>query len=348
MNSKATSSKKGKKKQSLLSGVVTALVIGTASYYGTKYLNQPILDPLLVALFLGFILKFFVRSGESDDQQGLHIATKILIPIGIVFYAAKNLNFTKIAEMPSDSYILTIIVLVATLFISLVIGALFKLKKETLFLTATGSSVCGSSAIAITAPSVKANARQITSALVGVVIAGFITMILTVPVFGLIMDIDNGVLATFAGAVLPLTGLVKATMQDFTFFARSMPLSEVSSLALSVKALKFPALIILIPIFSSMVRRRLSLPLALWLYVGAGILGTYLFNSMQQDYTENYLPWISKGYGIAWAAAMASIGLGTDFRNVFKNDGALNTFLTSFFALTVATLFFFIGLAIFS
>ena len=73
-------------------GLLLAVLIGVAGYSLKVLTKSPLVDPLLVAMVMGII----VRTGIEDSRRfspGFTLAPAIFIPIGIGFYAAKNLNF---------------------------------------------------------------------------------------------------------------------------------------------------------------------------------------------------------------------------------------------------------------
>ena len=70
-------------------GLMLAILIGAVGYSAKVLTKSHLVDPLLVAMVIGII----VRTGIPDSRRfspGFTLAPAIFIPVGIAFYAAKN------------------------------------------------------------------------------------------------------------------------------------------------------------------------------------------------------------------------------------------------------------------
>ena len=106
------------------------------------------------------------------------------------------------------------------------------------------------------------------------------------------------------------------------FLSRQLPEKELVALALSVKAARYLGLLIAIPLFASLVQKRLYVPWPLWLFLGAGLLGTWIHVTHRTFYSATLIPIVKPLYGISWSVAMAAIGLNADVRQLLSNNGA--------------------------
>lgn len=111
---------------------------------------------------------------------------------------------------------------------------------------------------------------------------------------------------------------------------------------LSVKASRYLGLLIAIPLFASLTQKRLYLPWTLWLFLGAGLLGTWICGAHRDFYHTTLIPAVKPLYGISWSVAMAAIGLNADVRQLLSNNGA-KALIMAFTGCGAAMLTFFLG-----
>ena len=147
--------------QAIPSGLLTAAFIGILAYAGTRYLQSPIADPLVMAMIAGVTVRTAMRR-KTRWHRGFAAAPSVFIPVGIVFYGMKNMNFAGYTQVQSESLLLTGLVLLVYFGTILALGRLLGQKDRISYLTAAGSAICGASAIAITSPAVEADSDDIS------------------------------------------------------------------------------------------------------------------------------------------------------------------------------------------
>jgi uncharacterized integral membrane protein (TIGR00698 family) len=331
-----------KKLRELWAGLLLAVVIGTLGYAIKALTKSPFADPLLLAMIAGIIVRTAI--GESGKlKPGFALAPAIFIPFGICFYAAKNLNFAELAKVQMSMIVLLIAIVAIYFAVILSLGKLLKQRKQITYLTATGSAICGASAIAVTSPAVEAEPDDISISLLSVALAAFFGLFIILPFLGSLFMVSDKVFGLLSGSVLQFTGFVKASVSNIPYLRQEMPAKELVSLALSVKAVRFLGLLIAIPLFGSLVRNKIYIPWVLWAFLGSGILGTWIYSYDKVFYKDSLLPVIEPVYDIFWSIAMAAVGLNANVKQLLSNNGtkALIMAFTGFFAATAA---FFIGL----
>ncbi|NIR34409.1 MAG: putative sulfate exporter family transporter, partial [Desulfuromonadales bacterium] len=110
--------------------------------------GMAVADPLLLALMTGILLR--ALAGERwRFGQGTAQATRLLFLPGVVFYALRNLHVGTVARIHADSAILLVAVVLSYFAVVLLLGRLLRQKQTITALVATGSAVCGASAIAM-------------------------------------------------------------------------------------------------------------------------------------------------------------------------------------------------------
>ena len=325
-------------------GLLLALCIGAAGY-GIRVVTQaPIANPLLAALIMGII----VRTAMGNMRKlkfGYTLAPKIFIPVGIVFYAANNLNFIKFAKVEVSMIAILIVEILVYFLVILVLGKMLGQRKQITYLTATGSAICGASAIAITSPAVEAEPDDISISLLSVALAAFVGLFIVFPFLAILFDIDNKAYGLLSGSILQFTGFVKVAVESMPPLTGVMPTEDLMSFALSIKAARYLELLIAIPLFASLVRKKIYIPWFLWAFIGAGLLGTLIYAKNEFFYTNSLMPYIRPIYDISWSIAMAAIGLNADGKQLLSNNGA-KALIMAFAGFVAATASFFIGMAI--
>lgn len=307
--------------QAIPSGLLMAMLIGMLAYAVTRWLRSPIADPLVMAMIVGVIVRTAVGN-RTALHRGFALAPSVFIPIGIVFYGMKNLNFVRFAETQPRSLFLPGLVLMAYFVTILVLGRLLGQRDRIGYLAAAGSAICGASAIAITSPSIEADPDDISISILAVTMAALVALFTFLPFVAATLEMNDRSFGLLSGSVLQITGFVKAAVMDPPFVSRQLSDEELVSFALSIKAARYMGLLIAIPLFASLVHKRFCIPWVLWVFLGAGLLGTWLCATHRDFYTAKAIPVITPIYGLSWSIAMAAVGLNADARKLLSDNGA--------------------------
>lgn len=169
------------------------------------------LEATAVAIIIGVFVRF---SGllPAKTLQTLKVYEKILI-WGIIFIGA-SLNFREIANQGPK--ILLVIGLTMTLSFSLImaLSRLFRLPTDLSLLLTVGTTICGTTAIAVTAPLIKARQEAISYAVATITLWG-LTAIFIYPGLAHQLGLSDLHFGVFAGTAIHATPQVVAA--GFTF-----------------------------------------------------------------------------------------------------------------------------------
>jgi uncharacterized integral membrane protein (TIGR00698 family) len=130
------------------------------------------LGPLSVALLLGLLWRSFMHV-PSDQHIGIGFSAKQLLRIGIVLLGVR-LDFALIAHSGYKIVVLDLIVIIFGLVFITWLGKRAGLPGQLALLVAVGSSICGASAVAATAPVIRARESDIALAIPLVSVLGTI------------------------------------------------------------------------------------------------------------------------------------------------------------------------------
>jgi uncharacterized integral membrane protein (TIGR00698 family) len=157
------------------------------------------------AAFLAIVLSVLFRNlglVPKACYPGIKAFEKILI-LGIVLLGA-SLNFKSIGSQGASMLVIVLVTMLISFFVIYFLGKVFKLPPDLAVLLAVGTTICGGTAIAVTAPLIKAEEKHIGYAFGTIALWGFVA-ILFYPViaqFAGVTDISFGV---FAGTAIHST-----------------------------------------------------------------------------------------------------------------------------------------------
>ncbi len=323
--------------------VALALSIGLGAYLLQIRLRAAIIDPLVLALLAGILVRSLF-AGRSPFFASSFAACRLFIPFGIVFYAAENLNFIKLGQLSPGMLLLLIAVILAYFGGVFLLGRLLGQRLKITCLVATGSAICGASAIAITSPAVEAEPDDVSVSLLAVTLAALLGLFIVVPFLATLLGVTGTAFGLLAGSIMQFTGFVKEAVQRMPYLAGDSGL-ELARFAVAIKAGRYLGLLIAIPLVASVVRRRVYLPWSLWAFLLAGILGTWLYQYDAAFYQQSIAPFSRPAYQISWGAAMAAVGLNADVRQLLSDNG-VKAFWMALGGMGTALATFFFGLAL--
>lgn len=164
------------------------------------------LTPLITspsALVIGFLLSSL---GSVPHHVNTAKVTKKLLAYSIVGLGF-GIQFEQAITVTSDGIGLIVTTIIATLLLGWWIAKWIGLNKETGYLIASGTAICGGSAIAAVAPAIKAHDEQIGLALATVFVLNSIALF-AFPVIGHALALDQVTFGTWAAIAIHDTSSV--------------------------------------------------------------------------------------------------------------------------------------------
>jgi len=314
-------------------GFSLAIILGVIAYGIKRFAGSPLADSLLIGMLMGIVIKFIIGKDE-ELEPGFKLAPIIFIPIGIIFYGAINLDFVQFAGIKPGLLVLLLVIVLVYFASILFLGKLLKQKNKISYLTATGSAICGASAIAITSPAVDAEPDDASISLISVFIIASLGLFILFPFISNLLNLTNETFSLLSAMTLQFTGFVKAATGGFS--------PELAGFALSIKAARYLGLLIAIPLFSSFIKKKFHVPWFLWAFLLAGLLFSFV-----KPLAEILNPSFKLLLGIFWSTAMAGIGLNADLKYLLSNDG-IKAMVMAFAGFILAIIAFFIGISLIS
>lgn len=223
----------------LLPGIILCTVI---SYLGTflgTYL--PGLGAASLSIFMGIIFRNLIFRETKIFLEGSGFAESHILPYAIILLGG-TLSITTILEIGVSGVAFIILQMTITILSAIFIGKKLGFSRNFGLLMASGNAVCGSAAIASTAPVIKANEDEKGIAITIVNVTGTVLMLLLPFLAGLIYNHNTLETSAFIGGILQSVGQVVASA--------SMVSENVKDLATIFKIVRVIFLVFVVLVFS--------------------------------------------------------------------------------------------------
>lgn len=160
----------------ILSVFIAFMGIIFSSYLGIgilKFDKSPI-SPIMVAIVLGLVISNIFNISEKF-KKGINFSISNILKFGIVCLGIR-LGFSDIINLGLVALPIILICITAALMTVRFLKKRIKVSDRMSILIAVGTSVCGSSAIVATAPSINASKEEVTYAIANITLFGILAM----------------------------------------------------------------------------------------------------------------------------------------------------------------------------
>ena len=150
----------------------------TSFIYGTAiaFCLLPFVSPA-IALFTGIFLSLLGIKHESISKLTAFVLQAAIVLMGF------GMNLSQVIKASQTGFMLTAMSVVFTMSAGLLLGKLFGVEKKISMLIASGTAICGGSAIAAIAPVINAKNYQISFSLIVIFILNAVALLIF-PVIG--------------------------------------------------------------------------------------------------------------------------------------------------------------------
>lgn len=188
-----------------LPGIAFCFCISLPSYFLGKAF--PLIGGPVFAILLGMVIAVFLKD-KGVFSAGISFTGKKVLQYAVVLLGF-GLNLTTIAKTGSLSLPIIVATIAVSLVLSFVLCKVMKIPARVSTLIGVGSSICGGSAIAATAPVIDANDEEIAQA-ISVIFLFNILAALIFPSLGSFLQMTNDGFGIFAGTAVNDTSSVTA------------------------------------------------------------------------------------------------------------------------------------------
>ncbi|WP_307977350.1 YeiH family protein [uncultured Streptococcus sp.] len=189
-----------------LPGIVLCLGLAIPAWFLGQWL--PLIGAPVFAIFIGMLVGSFYQQRQST-QAGIAYTSKYILQWAVVLLGF-GLNLSQVMSVGVTSLPIILTTITTSLLVAYGLQKTFKLDVNIATLIGVGSSICGGSAIAATAPVIDAKDDEVAQS-ISVIFLFNILAALIFPTLGGLLGLSNHGFALFAGTAVNDTSSVTAT-----------------------------------------------------------------------------------------------------------------------------------------
>ena len=240
---------------------------------------MPFISPA-IALFIGLIFSFI---GIKHDS--LHKYTSKTLQASIVLMGF-GMSLSDVIQSSKAGFIETIISVTVVMFLGIALGKLLKVEKNTSLLIATGTAICGGSAIAAVAPIINSKNYQTSFALIVVFVLNAIALFIFPPI-GHKLGLSQEAFGNWAAIAIHDTSSVVG--------AGAIYGEKALQVATTVKLIRalwiIPLALVIAFVNKTEDKKSIKIPWFIFIFVLA-IIFANIFPSMQESYA--HFSWLGR------------------------------------------------------
>lgn len=193
-----------------IKGLLYCLIIAIFAWFLGK--QFPVIGGPVIAIILGMILGIFPR--KDSLTIGINFTSKKMLQYAIILLGF-GMNLFEIFEVGSQSLLIIISTIGTALIVAYFLSKAMNIEKNISILVGVGSSICGGSAIAATAPVIEAEDEQIAQSISVIFLFNVIAAIIF-PTLGNLLGFTDIGFGMWAGTAINDTSSVVAAGQTWS------------------------------------------------------------------------------------------------------------------------------------
>ena len=297
-----------------ISGILFSALIAACAYFlGKKF---PVIGGPVFGILFGIILNNFNR--PESFESGIKFTSKKVLQLAVVLLGF-GLNLGEIIVVGKSSLLIILSTISTALIIAFVAAKVLNIDSDIATLVGVGSSICGGSAIAATAPVINAKDEDIATS-ISVIFLFNIIAALIFPTLGVKLGMTHTGFGMWAGTAINDTSSVVAASGTWsTMFNDDTALNYATIVKLTRTLAIIPITLVLGIIKSKdsveKVNPLKAFPTFILFFLLASIITTLL--PLPEIFLSS-MKFLSKFFIIM---AMSAIGLNTDIKKLISQGG---------------------------
>ncbi len=186
-------------------GVLVCLLIALPAWFLGRWME--VIGGPVFAILIGMVVALFWKS-RGGVAAGITFTSKKILQLAVVLLGF-GMNLKSVLQVGGQSLPIIVSTISTSLIVSFALYHLMKMDANLSTLIGVGSSICGGSAIAATAPVIGANDEEIAQS-ISVIFLFNIIAALIFPTLGGILGLSNQGFGLFAGTAVNDTSSVTA------------------------------------------------------------------------------------------------------------------------------------------
>ena len=297
-----------------ISGILFSALIAACAYFlGKKF---PVIGGPVFGILFGIILNNFNR--PESFEAGIKFTSKKVLQLAVVLLGF-GLNLGEIIVVGKSSLLIILSTISTALIIAFVAAKVLNIDSDIATLVGVGSSICGGSAIAATAPVINAKDEDIATS-ISVIFLFNIIAALIFPTLGVKLGMTHTGFGMWAGTAINDTSSVVAASGTWsTMFNDDTALNYATIVKLTRTLAIIPITLVLGIIKSKDSKEKVNplkaFPTFILFFLLASIITTLL--PLPKTFLSS-MKFLSKFFIIM---AMSAIGLNTDIKKLISQGG---------------------------
>ncbi|NCC86483.1 MAG: YeiH family putative sulfate export transporter [Clostridia bacterium] len=302
-------------------GILLCACIAIPSWYLGKMV--PVVGGPVFAIIIGMVATQLLKN-KDKLQTGISFTSKKILQYAVILLGF-GLNLSTIFATGKKSLPIIIATISTSLIVSYVLCKVMKLPTKTATLIGVGSSICGGSAIAATAPVIDADDEEIAQS-ISVIFLFNVIAVLIFPTLGAAIGLSNEGFSLFAGTAINDTSSVTAAATAWDGIYGSNTLATATIVKLTRTLAIIPITLVLAFVRAKKEKSEKGgnfdmkkiFPFFILFFILASIITTIATNYGVSPEVFAPIKTLSKFFIVM---AMAAIGLNTNIVKLVKNGG---------------------------
>lgn len=316
-------------------GILLCLAIAVPSWLLVMFVPAlEVIGAPVIAIIVGMILSLIIKKKDAFTY-GIAFTSKKILQYAVILLGF-GLNLATIGKVGLTSLPIIISTIATSLIVAFAMYKLLKVPSKTATLIGVGSSICGGSAIAATAPVIDADDEKIAQSISVIFLFNVIAALIFPTLGGFLGMTDNG-FALFAGTAVNDTSSVTAAAStwDSMHGTGSMVLDSATIVKLTRTLAIIPITLVLAFVrmrkeksgntgSKTKVSLKKIFPMFILYFVLASVIttiATSVLTGQALDVANNIFGFLKQLSKFFIVMAMAAIGLNTNIVKLIKTGG---------------------------
>ena len=302
-----------------LPGICSALIIAALAKFIESLIPVPLIGASVIAMFIGMIINHFYKP-DKILSPGIKFTSKKILKFAIILLGA-SLNITTVLTVGKNSLLVMIFTLATCFGFGYISGKLLHLNWKMSNLISAGTGICGGSAIAAIAPVIEATDLDIAFGMSATFLFDM-AMIVLFPILGRAIGTTDVMYGLWAGTAVNDTSSVVAAGYAFSEQAGNYATMVKLTRTLSI----IPTVLIFALIAMHLKRKKNASAADSKVKISMKSIFPWFILGFLAMVGINSLGWIPANISsllkeiskFLMVAALAAIGLGTNFKDMKK------------------------------
>lgn len=296
----------------LAPGVIACAAIAVPSWYLGKTID--VVGGPVFAILIGMSAALFWRD-KGSARPGIAFVSKKILQLAVILLGF-GMNLGSVFKVGAQSLPIIVSTISAALIVAYVLSRAMGMDRSVSTLIGVGSSICGGSAIAATAPVINASDDEIAQS-ISVIFLFNVAAALIFPTLGGVLGMSDQGFALFAGTAVNDTSSVTAAASAWDGIHGSSILGVSATVKMTRTLAIIPITVVLALVRGSKSGGSVSLakifPWFVALFLAASVVTTFV------PLPSELVLFLKNASKFFIVTAMAAIGLNTDLIKLIKS-----------------------------